>query len=72
MPRPQIIQSSAKPLDYNSLRSTLLQREKSHVERLMEPIRGYESKRGSPFAVMDARMCKGDLLLISWWSPKVA
>jgi len=28
-----------KPLGYNSLRITLLQREKSHVEGLMEPIR---------------------------------
>jgi len=29
-----------KPLNYNSLRTTLLQHEKSHAERLMEPIRG--------------------------------
>ena len=29
-----------KPLDYNSLRTTLLKCEKSYVERMMEPIRG--------------------------------
>ena len=32
--------TSYKPPDYNFLRTTLMQREKSHVKRLMESIRG--------------------------------
>jgi len=36
---PQTIQSLAKTPGYNSLKTTFLQLEKSHVERLMEPIR---------------------------------
>ena len=32
--------ASYKSPGYNCLRTTLLQREKSHIERLMEPIRG--------------------------------
>ncbi|XP_020267247.1 uncharacterized protein LOC109842776 [Asparagus officinalis] len=35
-----------KPPGYNSLRTTLLQREKAHVERLLEPIRGTWKQNG--------------------------
>ena len=35
-----------KPPGYNSLRTTLLQRQKSHVEGLMSPSRPHGSKRG--------------------------
>ena len=35
-----------KPPSYNSLRITLLQHEKAHVERLLEPIRGTWKEKG--------------------------
>ena len=45
-----------KPLGHNCLRTTLLQREKSHVERLMKPIQGTWKQKESPFVVMDGQM----------------
>ncbi|XP_020247901.1 uncharacterized protein LOC109825460 [Asparagus officinalis] len=38
--------SGYKPPGYNSMRTTILQREKTHVERLMEPIRGTWQQKG--------------------------
>lgn len=54
-----------KPPVYNSLRTTLVQHEKSHVERLLDPIRAHRNKMTSLFVVIDGRMRKGCLLLIS-------
>jgi len=59
-----------KPPDYNFLRTTFLQREKSHVEGLMEPIRATWKQKRVTIYSDGWRMRKEDLSLISWQSPK--
>ena len=61
-----------KPLSYNSLSTTLLQREKSHVKGLMEPIRATWKQKWVSICSDGGQMHKEDLSLSSWQSPKVA
>jgi len=60
------------PPGYNSLRITLLQNEKSNIEReSWNPSRARGVQRVCLFVVMDGRMHKGGRSLISWPSRKV-
>jgi len=60
------------PPGYNSLRITLLQNEKSNIERKLEPIKSTWSSKGvCVFVVMDGWMHKKGRSLISWPSRKV-
>ncbi|XP_075641346.1 uncharacterized protein LOC142613046 [Castanea sativa] len=51
---------------YNALRTTLLQREKAHVDRLLKPIKDFWVENGVSIVSMDGRIHKGGLLLILW------
>jgi len=59
------------PLGYNSLRTTLLQNEKSNIDRKLEPSRARGVQRLCLLVVMDGQMHKRDRSLISWPSQEV-
>ncbi|XP_020260793.1 uncharacterized protein LOC109837112 [Asparagus officinalis] len=63
--------SGYKPLGYNSMRTTILQREKTHVERLMEPIRGTCQQKGVSIYSDGWADAQGGPSSILWWYVRV-
>ena len=53
------------PPEYNALRTTLLQKEKANVERLLKLVKDFWLANGVSI-VSNGQIHKGDLLLILW------
>ena len=53
------------PPEYNALRTTLLQKEKANVERLLKLVKDFWLANGISI-VSNGQIHKGDLLLILW------